>query len=73
MVEGQLGFRHWPHIRIGEMKDNLPVTFPSRTVIEARKESEESTPRAVSYPLNGNLSLIESSSSTRFEPVTYET
>ena len=70
---GPTGSGHRPHIRITEMKDNLPLPFPVGQLLRQRKESEESIPRAISQPLNINRSLIESSSSTGFEPVTYKT
>lgn len=73
MVEGQLGSGHRPRIRIREMKDNLLLPFPVGQLLRQRKKSEESIPRAISHPLNVNRSLIESSSSIGFEPVTYET
>lgn len=49
--------------------------FPHETVGEAKikKESEENAPRFIPYPLTINRGLIESSPSTGFEPMTYET
>lgn len=55
------------------MKDNLLLPFPVGQLLRQRKKSEESIPRAISHPLNTNRSLIESSPSIGFEPVTYET